>query len=220
MDLRGGHHTARGRTHLVVGGMRPGGSVGGLLVAASVSLLVTACGSGGESAAGQSRNAASAGVTQRYQRLIDFYAAESGSKVDPMVFVPAPRARAAVGPLMVRHVAGITPAKHTTPSTTSCSEQTGLPSGSRSSSGSKQAARPRSDVSTHRSASPAHSRTSSRRGHTARSLFIRASRVLVGKPFCATSDAPSPSSPNSQTGAAPCSLIGMCVRPDSGMCGR
>lgn len=100
-----------------------------LLVAASLSLLVTACGSGGGSAAGDSGDAGSRGVTQRYQLLVDFYAAESGSEVDPMVFVPGPRSPAAVGPLMVTHVAGIAPAKKTTPSSTELLGADGSPLG-------------------------------------------------------------------------------------------
>jgi hypothetical protein len=100
-----------------------------LLVGVGVLLLVSACGSGSELPAGQGRNAATAGVTQSYQRLIDFYAAESGSEVDPMVFVPAPRARAGIGPLMVRHVAGIRPAKQATPSTTKLLGADGTPLG-------------------------------------------------------------------------------------------
>src|SRR5580765_2089077 len=120
MGLRKGHQAACCRTRLVDGAVRLGREAGGvrLLVVAGLSLLVTACASGGGSAASDSAHAASGSVTRAYQLLLDFYAAESGSRVYPMMFVPAPRARAAVGPLMVRHVAGITPARHSTPPAT------------------------------------------------------------------------------------------------------
>jgi hypothetical protein len=48
---------------------------------------------------------------ENYQRLMVFYAAESNVSIDPMVFLPKRGAPAGVGPLMVRHVAGIAPAK-------------------------------------------------------------------------------------------------------------
>jgi hypothetical protein len=49
-----------------------------------------------------------------------FYAAESGTTpvIDPMTFVAAPGASADVGPLSVRHVAGVAPAKQAGPPTT------------------------------------------------------------------------------------------------------
>jgi hypothetical protein len=49
-----------------------------------------------------------------------FYSAESGTTpvIDPMTFIAAPGAAAAVGPLSVRHAAGVAPAKQAGPPTT------------------------------------------------------------------------------------------------------
>lgn len=105
-----------------IGAVRARGPVAGrrLLLAASASLLLAACASGGEvppapPQASGTAAASSAGSTQvaNYQMLMVFYAAEFSisSVIDPMMFVAAPGTPAAVGPLLIRHVAGIAPPK-------------------------------------------------------------------------------------------------------------
>lgn len=115
-----------------------------LLLAGSTAMLVVGCGSGGGSAAVNANPTATANLTAndnptetasptasaatnpapssdsskttRYDLLRNFYANEAGLDLDPMVFVAAPGSPAALGPLNVRHVAGVTPAKGTTAS--------------------------------------------------------------------------------------------------------
>jgi hypothetical protein len=89
------------------------------LLAACVSLLVAACGTGGDANKASATSAGSS-PAEDYQRLMVFYAAESGANppIDPMTFIAAPGAPAAVGPLSVMHAAGVAPAKQTDPPTT------------------------------------------------------------------------------------------------------
>src|SRR4051794_28199720 len=95
----------------------------GLVFGACVALLVAACGAGGGASPNQASVASagsSAGATpaEDYQLLMDFYAAEAGPEIDPMTFITAPGAPAAVGPLSVRHAAGVATAKQADPPTT------------------------------------------------------------------------------------------------------
>ena len=79
-----------------------------LTLAACVLLLVAACGSR-DVPSPRSLNASRA----KYQLLMIAYAAEAGPAIDPMTFTPAPTSEAGVGPLSIRHVAGIAPVKGT-----------------------------------------------------------------------------------------------------------
>jgi hypothetical protein len=83
--------------------------------AVCVSLLLAGCGSGGNT----SSVVPSAGpdAIEHYQLLMVAASAELGTNpvADPMTFMAAPGAPATVGPLSVRHVAGIAPAKQAGP---------------------------------------------------------------------------------------------------------
>jgi hypothetical protein len=86
------------------------------MLAACVSLLAAGCGAGGNAssnAESSSDASAGSGFTEDYQTLIVAYAKESGNipPIDPMMFIPAPGAPAALGPLSITHVAGVQPAK-------------------------------------------------------------------------------------------------------------
>ena len=86
-----------------------------VLLAACVSLLVVACGSGGD----PSPAVPSPGSGRSSFVLMVFTSAEFGTSPvsDPMTFVAAPGAPAALGSLSVRHVAGVAPAPQAGPPT-------------------------------------------------------------------------------------------------------
>jgi hypothetical protein len=94
-----------------------------LVLAACASLLMAACGSSGDASPPRSPKASvtstESPTVEHYQLLMRFYAAESGTTavIDPMTFTAAPGTAAAVGPLSVRHVAGVAPAKQAGPPT-------------------------------------------------------------------------------------------------------
>ena len=56
--------------------------------------------------------------TAKYQLVMLAYAAEAGPMIDPMTFTPAPSSEAGIGPLSIKHVAGIAPVKGTKPPST------------------------------------------------------------------------------------------------------
>jgi hypothetical protein len=98
-----------------------------LLTAASLSLFLAGCGSGGAvSDSGQPPGAPDAVA---YQELMVFSAAESGLAIDPMMFHSKPGSAAGVGPLAIRHISGIAPVEHTDPATSRLLAADGTPLG-------------------------------------------------------------------------------------------
>jgi hypothetical protein len=91
---------------MTTSGPRP--AVLGVVFAACASLLLGACGSGGHTSAADP--SARSGAGQDYRLLMVAFALEGGSKIDPMTFIATPGTSAAVGPLSIGHVAGISPA--------------------------------------------------------------------------------------------------------------
>lgn len=88
-------------------------SVGGVLVAAG--LVATACSSSSTAAptSPNSASSSSASGTAMYQLHMKFFSTESkiSPVIDPQVFVSSPGAKAAIGPQMIKHVAGVAPAR-------------------------------------------------------------------------------------------------------------
>jgi hypothetical protein len=91
-----------------------------VMLAACVALLVAACGAGSDAFPNKTSVTSPESTPEDYQLLMVFYAAESGTTpvIDPMTFIAAPGASAAVGPLAVRHAVGVAPAKQAGPPTT------------------------------------------------------------------------------------------------------
>jgi hypothetical protein len=113
-------HTASARRRL---------AATGVVCAASASLLLTACGSGSRTSPAAS--SAPSGTGTNYQLLMVAFALESspGPVIDPMTFSAAPGTPAAIGPLSVKHVAGITPARQADAPTTPLLGADGKPLG-------------------------------------------------------------------------------------------
>jgi len=92
-------------------------------------LLLAACASGNSTQVSSTTASAAPAAVIDYQLLADGYAAESGSAIDPMMFVSSPGTPGGEGPLSVVHVAGVTPVAKSAPAATMLVGADGSPLG-------------------------------------------------------------------------------------------